>query len=92
MEGVITAQRKTDKLKNRQGNWNFLKVVITSYKKFEYDKVKNNDAENKSAVVRNALRFFREEFELREILLASQEVKDGKILKGDLRELAKKFK
>lgn len=54
--------------------------------------VKNKKIENKSAFVRNAIRFFREEIEIKEILQASQEVKDGKILKGDLKTLAKRFK
>ena len=49
--------------------------------------VRNKEAENKSAVVRNALRFFREEFELRELMLARKDVTEGKVFKGDLRKL-----
>jgi len=49
--------------------------------------VKNNAAENKSAVVRSALRMYREEQELRELMLARKEVGEGKFLKGDLKKL-----
>jgi len=47
---------------------------------------------SKAELVRQALKFYSEELEVREIMQARQEAKDGKILKGDLRELAKKFK
>ncbi len=66
--------------------------IDAELEKFIESQVKNNHAENKSAVVRNALRFFREEQELQEILEASRDVKEGKIFKGDLLKLAKKFK
>lgn len=59
---------------------------------FINSQVKNNEAENKSAVVRSALRMYREELEIQEILAASREIKEGKGLEGDLRELAKQFK
>jgi putative addiction module CopG family antidote len=49
--------------------------------------VKNNAAENKSAVVRSALRMYREEQELRELMLARKEVGEGKFFKGDLKKL-----
>lgn len=49
--------------------------------------VKNKVAENKSAVVRNALRMYREEQELLELMLARKEVSEGKFLKGDLKKL-----
>jgi Arc/MetJ-type ribon-helix-helix transcriptional regulator len=54
---------------------------------FIESQVKNNQAENKSAVVRSALRHYREELELRDLMLARKEVEEGKVLKGDLREL-----
>ncbi|MBP6888758.1 MAG: hypothetical protein KBC21_03565 [Candidatus Pacebacteria bacterium] len=66
--------------------------IDAELEKFIESQVKNNQAENKSAVVRNALRFFREEQELQEILEASRDVKAGKVFKGNLRELAKKFR
>jgi Arc/MetJ-type ribon-helix-helix transcriptional regulator len=66
--------------------------IDNELEKFINSQVKNHDAENKSAVVRNALRMYREEIEIREILAASREVKEGKALQGDLRELAKRFK
>ncbi len=59
---------------------------------FINSQVKNNEAENKSAVVRSALRMYRDELEIQEILAASREIKEGKALQGDLRELAKQFK
>jgi Arc/MetJ-type ribon-helix-helix transcriptional regulator len=47
---------------------------------------------SKAELVRQALTLYREEVELQEIMLARQEIKDGKTLTGDLRELVKKFK
>lgn len=61
--------------------------IDAELEKFIESQVENNHAENKSAVVRNALRFFREEQELRELMLARKEVTEGKVLKGDLRKL-----
>ncbi len=66
--------------------------IDAELEKFIESQVKNKEAENKSVVVRNALRLYRDELEIRDILQASQEVKDGKIIRGDLRELAKRFK
>ena len=47
--------------------------------------------ESKADLVRLALRKFIEEKEVEEILKASQEIRDGKGLKGDLDTLAKMF-
>jgi Arc/MetJ-type ribon-helix-helix transcriptional regulator len=66
--------------------------IDADLEKFIDSQVKSKKTGNKSAFVRDALYFFREELEIREILQASQDVKEGKIFKGDLRELAKKFK
>ena len=54
--------------------------------------VKRGYAPNKAEVVRKALILLEEEEAIASILKAEQEVKDGKILRGDLRELAKKIK
>lgn len=61
--------------------------IDSELEKFIVSQVKNKKAENKSAVVRDALRFFREELEIRELMLARKEVKEGKVFKGDLKKL-----
>ncbi|MEK9185007.1 MAG: type II toxin-antitoxin system ParD family antitoxin [Patescibacteria group bacterium] len=53
--------------------------------------VKSGQAENKAQVVRRALRFFEEEEAVQSILRAEQELKAGKVMYGDLRELIKKI-
>ena len=47
---------------------------------------------SKAELVRQALQFYQEALEVQEILNAQREGKEGKILKGNLRQLAKKFK
>ena len=54
--------------------------------------VKSGEAANKADVVRKALRRMSDEEAINRILEAQREIADGKGLKGDLRELAKKFK
>lgn len=66
--------------------------IDSELERFIDSQVQSKKTGNKSAFVRDALNFFREELEVREILQASREVREGKIFKGDLRELAKKFK
>lgn len=61
--------------------------IDSELESFINSRVKNKEAENKSAVVRSALRYYREELELRELMLARKEVKEGKVFKGDLRKL-----
>ena len=53
--------------------------------------VKEHKAPNKAEVVRRALRLFAEEEAIADVLRAEREVAEGKILKGDLRELARKI-
>ena len=53
--------------------------------------VKSGQAENTAQVVRRALRFFEEEEAVQSILRAEQELKAGKVMYGDLRELIKKI-
>ena len=48
-------------------------------------------APNKAEVVRKALRLLAEEEAVAAVLKAEQEVKEGKILKGDLKKLMKKM-
>ena len=47
------------------------------------------DFSTKAELVRQALTSFKEELALKRLLQARQEVKEGKILKGNLRTLAK---
>lgn len=61
--------------------------IDSELENFINSQVKNKEAENKSAVVRSALRMYREEYELRELMLARKEVKEGKFFKGDLKKL-----
>lgn len=62
--------------------------IDTTIEKFLDNQIKNKKAESKSQLVRDAIRFFREELELRDLMLGSKEVKERKLLKGDLRKLA----
>jgi putative addiction module CopG family antidote len=61
--------------------------IDSELENFIDSQVKNNAAENKSAVVRSALRMYREEQELRELMLARKEVGEAKFFKGDLKKL-----
>ena len=54
--------------------------------------VKSGNAANKADVVRKALKRMSDEEAVNSILEAQREITAGKGLKGDLRELAKKFK
>jgi len=53
--------------------------------------VNEHKAPNKAEVVRRALRLFEEEEAIADVLRAEQEVLEGKILRGDLKELANKI-
>lgn len=53
--------------------------------------VKAGIAPNKAEAVRMAIKFFSEEQAVQTVLKAEQEMKEGKILRGDLQQLAKKF-
>lgn len=44
---------------------------------------------SKAELVRQALTFYKEELALRRLLSARQEVKEGKALRGNLRDLVK---
>ena len=54
--------------------------------------VKSGVADNRAAVMRKALTRLSEEEAVSALLKSEQEIKDGLILRGDLRELAKKIK
>ncbi len=53
--------------------------------------VKRGRAANKAEVVRKALRLLADEEAILDILQAEREINNGKILRGDLRMLAKKI-
>ena len=54
--------------------------------------VKSGFADNKAAVMRKALVRLSEEEAIQAVLRAQQEVKEGKIFRGDLRKLLAKMK
>ena len=69
-----------------------LSVPLTpKLEEFIKAQVKSGRASNKAAVVRHALTKLSEDEAVQAVLDAAQEVKEGKILRGDLRELMKKF-
>ncbi len=53
--------------------------------------IKSGKMKSKAELVRQALISYQEDIEIKEILWASQEIREGKGLKGDLRDLAKKI-
>ncbi len=57
--------------------------------KFIDQMIASNKAENKAAVVRRALYELSEQEAINDLMEAHKEVDEGKILKGDLDELAK---
>ncbi len=54
--------------------------------------VKRGFAANKAEVVRKALILLAEEEAVNAVLKSQQEAREGKVLRGDLREIAKKFR
>lgn len=59
--------------------------------KFVKSLVKRNIVPNKAEAVRRALRLLEEEEAVSDVLRAQQEVREGKVLKGDIRKLLKKI-
>jgi Arc/MetJ-type ribon-helix-helix transcriptional regulator len=69
-----------------------LSVPLTPELELEIDKlVKSGFASNKAAVVRRAIERLAEEEAVNAVLMAEQEVTQGKLLRGDLRKLMKKL-
>jgi len=67
-----------------------LSVPLTpKLEEFINAQVKSGRAANKADVVRRALTAMTEEEAVQEVLLAQKEIREGKGLKGDLRELMK---
>lgn len=70
-----------------------LSVPLTpQLEEFIKDQVKSGRAANKADVVRRALRAMSEEEAVSAVLEGQREVREGKILRGDIRQLLKKFK
>lgn len=59
---------------------------------FIKNQIKKGNAPNKAAVVRRALIRLSEEEAINDVLRSEQEMKEGKLLKGDLRKLLKQLK
>ncbi len=69
-----------------------LSVPLTpTLENFINSQVENGRAANKADVVRRALIRMSEDEAVEAVLAASREVIEGKILRGDLRKLAKQF-
>ena len=70
-----------------------LSVPLTPHlEEFIASKVKERYAPSKAEVVRRAIEHLAEEEAINSVLRAEKEIAEGKILRGDLKELAKKFK
>lgn len=69
-----------------------LSVPITpSLETFINEMVERGVAPNKSEVVRQALIRYAEERAVEDVLRSEQELRDGKILRGDLRQIARRL-
>jgi Arc/MetJ-type ribon-helix-helix transcriptional regulator len=66
--------------------------VSGDLEKFIERMVKDGKGANKADVVRRALREYEENEAMKNILQSEKEFAEGKFLKGDLREILKKFK
>ena len=69
-----------------------ISVPIPSFlEEFIRQMVKRGHAANKADLVRKALIRYREDEAVNSVLRAEQEIREGKILEGDLDLLAKKY-
>lgn len=55
------------------------------------EQIEAGNFESKGQLVKRALRKFEEDLAVERILKASAEIKEGKIIRGDLREIIKKM-
>lgn len=65
--------------------------ISNELNKFIDDQVRLGNASSKAELIRRAIIKFKEDEFINSILKAKQEIKDGKVLKGDLDKLAKGF-
>lgn len=69
-----------------------ISVPITpKQEKFINSLIKSGKVANKAHAVRQAINLMEEEELVERVLKSQQEAREGKILRGDLRELIKKF-
>lgn len=69
-----------------------LSVPLTQDLAQKIDKMVNDGvAANKAEAARKAIEYFAEEQAVQAVLKAEKEVREGKILRGNLKELAKKL-
>lgn len=54
--------------------------------------IESGEAETKAEVVRKALRLYAEEEAFASVLKSRQDIKEGKVLSGDLVDLVKEFR
>ncbi len=66
--------------------------IPASLETFIRDMIRRGIAPNKATVVRQALQRYAEDQAVEAVLRSEQELREGKILRGDLRELAKKIR
>lgn len=66
--------------------------ITTELNDFIENQVKLGEASSKADLVRRAIQKMKEDVFVQQILISKKEAKDGKLLKGDLDELAKGFK
>lgn len=65
--------------------------VRTEEEKFIADYIQSGRAENKAQVFRRALRLLAEEEALSHLLRSREDVRQGRVFKGDFKKLLKKF-
>lgn len=65
--------------------------IPASLEHFIEDMVKSGYAANKADLVRKALSKLREDEAVNSVLRAEQEIREGKVFKGDLDDLAAKY-
>ena len=65
--------------------------VTTKHKKFITSLVESGKAANMAHAVRQALEWYEEEQMVKNILEAEMDIKAGRVFKGDLKEILKKF-
>ena len=69
-----------------------LSVPLPAHLEEMVKKMAKQRGSNKAAIVREALERFAEEEAIAAVLMAEQELGEGKFFRGDLRKLAKKIR
>ncbi len=65
--------------------------ITNELNEFIDDQIRQGKASSRADLVRRALKYFKDEEFIRDVLEASREIDEGKVLTGDLDELAKGF-